>query len=153
MNQPEGSALQPGERRFLVSHRVAHLATADERGRPHVVPVCFVVVGDRIFIALDEKPKSVAPGALRRVRNLLAQPEVALVVDDYSDDWERLAYLLLRGTGGLIDPADPEHAEVVRQLREKYPQYRAMRLDERPLIRIIIQSARAWSMSGQAFAE
>jgi coenzyme F420-0:L-glutamate ligase/coenzyme F420-1:gamma-L-glutamate ligase len=153
MNQPEGSVLQPGERRFLVSHRVAHLATADERGRPHVVPVCFVVVGDRIFIALDEKPKSVAPGALRRVRNVLAQPEVALVVDDYSDDWERLAYLLIRGTGGLIGPADPEHAEVVRQLREKYPQYRAMRLDERPLIRISIQSARAWSMSGHAFAE
>jgi coenzyme F420-0:L-glutamate ligase/coenzyme F420-1:gamma-L-glutamate ligase len=153
VNRPGEVVLRASERRFLVSHRVAHLATADERGRPHVVPVCFVVAGDQIFIPLDEKPKSVAPGALRRVRNLLAQPEVALVVDDYSDDWEQLAYLLIRGTGDLIEPADPEHAEVVRQLREKYPQYQTMRLDERPIIRIIIQSARAWSMSGMAFAE
>jgi coenzyme F420-0:L-glutamate ligase / coenzyme F420-1:gamma-L-glutamate ligase len=153
VNRPGEVVLRASERRFLVSHRVAHLATADERGRPHVVPVCFVVAGDQIFIPLDEKPKSVAPGALRRVRNLLAQPEVALVVDDYSDDWEQLAYLLIRGTGDLIEPADPEHAEVVRQLREKYPQYQTMRLDERPIIRIIIQSARAWSMSGQGFAE
>jgi PPOX class probable F420-dependent enzyme len=143
--------LRPSERRFLLAHRVAHLATTDEHGRPHVVPVCFAVENETIYIPLDEKPKRVAPTALRRVRNLLANPDVALVVDDYAEDWQQLAYLLLRGTAGLLDPGSVEHAEAVRLLRAKYPQYQAMRLEERPVIRIVLTSASAWSMSGNVF--
>jgi len=35
------------ERAFIERHRLAHLATADPTAVPHVVPICFAVVGDR----------------------------------------------------------------------------------------------------------
>jgi PPOX class probable F420-dependent enzyme len=147
------SLLTPGQRRFLEGHRVARLATVDARGRPHVVPICFVVIGNAFYTPLDEKPKTVPPTELRRVRNLLRHPEVAVVVDNYSEDWSRLAYLLLRGTAGLLQTDEPEHAAAVQLLREKYPQYRAMAIDQRPVIRVALGTARGWSAGGWQFDE
>ena len=124
----------PQQEGFLVRQRVARLATADEGGRPHVVPVCFVYLEGRLYSPLDEKPKSVDPLSLKRVRNILANPHVSLVVDRYSEDWSELAYLLVRGRAGLVQPADPGHPDAVDALREKYPQYREMAIDAQPLI-------------------
>jgi PPOX class probable F420-dependent enzyme len=120
---------------FLLAHRVGHLATVDPRGQPHNVPVCFTLLGGRIYIAIDEKPKRVAPERLRRVRNVQANPAVCLVVDDYDEDWSRLAWLQVRGTATLVeDPA--ERSAALAALRARYPQYRAMTLEGRPLLRI-----------------
>ncbi len=83
--------------------RVARFATTDGRGDPHIVPVCFTWDSTRAYIALDEKPKRVAPTALQRVRNILANPEAALLVDYYSEDWQRLAWVLLRGRATLLE--------------------------------------------------
>jgi coenzyme F420-0:L-glutamate ligase/coenzyme F420-1:gamma-L-glutamate ligase len=143
--------LADGEARFLEEHRVARLATVDRRGRPHVIPVCFVRESDHIYVPLDEKPKHVPPLELARVRNLLANPAVTLLVDDYAEDWEQLAYLMIRGIADIVLPGSPEHASVVALLRQKYSQYGAMRLEERPLIRITPGSATSWSWTGQAF--
>ena len=82
-------------RAFLDRHRVAHLATADAGGAPHVVPLCYARLDDRLYFVADDKPKRNGPRALRRLANIAANPRVALVVDDYDDDWSRLAYLLL----------------------------------------------------------
>ncbi len=77
------------------------------------MPVCFATDGGTIYSALDAKPKRVAPTDLRRVRNLLAQPEVALLVDDYAEEWGRLSYLLVHGTAALIAPGQPEHERAI----------------------------------------
>jgi PPOX class probable F420-dependent enzyme len=112
-----------------------------------VVPVVFASFAldeePVIVIAIDEKPKG-DPMALRRVRNILERPEVALVVDEYREDWEDLAWVLVRGSASLIEPGAPGHAEALVALRLKYAQYAVMRLEERPAIIIRNLSTRSW---------
>jgi PPOX class probable F420-dependent enzyme len=127
------------------------LATVDPRGRPHVVPVCFILFDNRVFISLDEKPKTVGPHRLQRVRNLESHPDVALVVDEYSDDWLQLSYVHVRGIAQLIEAVDTVHSAAVRLLRDKYPWYRSMDIDRRPLIQIDIVAATSWSWAGDRF--
>ena len=84
--------LTESQARFLAEARVARLATADAGGRPHVIPVCFIYAdlgygGEAIYIALDQKPKTAELTRLRRVRNILANPQASLVVDHYDENW------------------------------------------------------------------
>lgn len=129
---------------FLASQRAGRLATADASGAPHVIPVCYACDGAQMYIALDAKPKRVDPTQLKRVRNILANPQVALVIDRYSDDWSQLAYLLIQGTANLIAPGGPAHAEAVALLRSRYPQYLTMPIDEQPAIAIAPTRIVAW---------
>jgi PPOX class probable F420-dependent enzyme len=131
---------------YLDAHRVGHLATADAAGHPHVVPVCFAVVGGLIYTPLDRKPKRVAVEKLRRVRDLAANPAVCLTVDDYSDDWQHLRWLQIRGEGQVIGPND-EHGRAVAALRERYAQYRSMPLEDLPVIRITPLQMIEWAWS------
>jgi PPOX class probable F420-dependent enzyme len=133
-------------RRVLERQRLAHLATVDANGAPHVVPVCFALVGETVYVSIDEKPKkSNDPRRLQRLRNIAANPRVAIVADVYDDaDWSRLGFVLLRGVARMVEPTAAEHAEALRQLRAKYPQYRAMALDDRPLIAAEITSVTTW---------
>ena len=85
------------ERQFLAKQLVARLATADSDGVPHVVPVCFTILESTIYIAIDQKPKSGDPRALKRIQNISSNPSVALIVDHYEDDWRQLAWVMLRG--------------------------------------------------------
>ena len=119
---------------FLAAQRVGRLASADRAGVPHAVPVCYACDGARLYIALDSKPKRVPPERLRRVRNLLENPHVALVVDRYSDDWAALAYLLVQGKAPLLPLAHPAHAKAVALLRARDPQDRAMPIGREPVI-------------------
>ena len=130
---------------FIREHRVARLATADGDGRPSVIPICYVLDGGTIYSPIDEKPKSVAARRLKRVRNIEANPHVSLVIDDYSDDWNQLGYVLIGGTAEVIS-AGAEHARAVQLLREKYPQYLAMAIEERPIIRITPMQIKRWAM-------
>jgi PPOX class probable F420-dependent enzyme len=131
--------------------RVARLATVDEVSRPHVVPVCFVYRDGVAYVALDAKPKRVPVTQLRRVRNLLANPDVQLLVDHYEEDWSSLVYVQLRGLAGLLGPGG-EHAEALALLRAKYKQYQAMALDDTPIIRIEVRQAVGWTAQGATLA-
>ena len=133
-----------GAEAMLREARVARLATADADGQPHVVPVCFAVDGQTIYTPLDEKPKRVAPRRLRRVRNIEANPRIALVVDHYEEDWRRLRFALVTGTARIIE-GGPDHARAIALLREKYPQYRAMRLEDRPVLVISPHHVVTWA--------
>jgi len=73
--------LSSGPRRLIRSARVAHLATADKTGKPHVIPICFAFDGKRFFSPIDEKPKRSAPTNLKRLKNIAENPNVALVID------------------------------------------------------------------------
>ena len=139
------SVLKPEVAAFLERQRVAHLATASERGRPHVVPVCFAVVGETVYSAIDEKPKRGEPYALRRVRNVLANPRACLVADVYDDrDWSRLGFVLVSGPARLVDAGGDEHTYALASLRQRYAQYHAMALDERPMLALDIERVVTW---------
>jgi PPOX class probable F420-dependent enzyme len=132
------------ERAFIEAGRLAHLATVDERGEPHVVPVCYAYDGERFFIAIDEKPKR-RDRTLKRVKNVLATGRAALVIDRYDDaDWSRLAWLMARGSAAMLEPDDPAHAPIVTLLRGRYLQYGAMALERAPLIAIAPERITSW---------
>lgn len=137
------TVLSPEETSFLVRQRVARLATASGSGEPHAIPVCFAYDGSLVHIALDEKPKDVPATRLKRVRNIFENPNVALVADRYSEDWDLLAYVLMRGQAQLVEPGSDEHAAAVRLLRGKYHQYEKMKL-EAPVISIRPERVASW---------
>ena len=138
------ATLTEAEAAFVRTQRVARLATADADGNPHVIPVCYAFDGTRFYIPLDEKPKRVAASKLRRVRNIEARPEVALVIDQYDDDWSRLGYVLVQGRAELLAPEDATHAHAVELLRERYSQYRTMALEKYPVIVITPDHVTSW---------
>ena len=134
--------LSQAERRFLNLRKVAHLATADRRGAPHVVPVCFASEGDALYITIDEKPKR-ADVPLKRLRNIAENPAVAVVVDRYDDDWTRLGWVMLRGRAEILDQGD-EHARAQALLRARYPQLAAMQIEDLPVIAVRIARVTSW---------
>jgi PPOX class probable F420-dependent enzyme len=135
--------LEDPERGFLMACRVGHLATADARGNPHVVPVCFAVSEDTLYITIDEKPKRHAGRPLKRLRNMMDNPSAALVADRYDEDWTRLGWVMLRGRAEILAHG-PEHDRAQAALRERYPQYRAMQLAELPVIALRIERVTSW---------
>ena len=128
---------------FIRLARVARLATADKTGRPHVIPICFALDGKELYSPIDEKPKKTAPLRLKRIRNIKANPHVAVVIDRYDEDWRRLAYVLIVGKAKLL-MRGARHKRAVRLLRKKYPQYKKMRLEERPMIQITPLQWKSW---------
>ena len=135
--------LSAGASRLIRSARVAHLATANKHGQPHVIPICFVFDGKCFYSPIDEKPKRVAPTQLKRLRNIRENPRVSLVIDRYDENWRRLAYVLVLGSAKLLTKGK-RHARAVRRLRRKYRQYRSMKLEVRPVISITARVFRSW---------
>jgi PPOX class probable F420-dependent enzyme len=133
---PAPATVTPEQAAFLEQQRSGRLATVDPRGQPHAVPICYVLLNGIVYTPIDEKPKSGDPRELRRIRNILANPKVCLVVDHYEDeDWSRLAWLQVRGDASLVeDGAEREQAHAA--LRARYRQYQTMALEELPLLRI-----------------
>ena len=138
------AVLTPAQAAFLVRQRVARLATASDSGEPHAIPVCFAFDGRLIHTALDEKPKNVSPTRLKRVRNILENSDVALVADRYSEDWDLLAYVMVRGRARLVEAGAPEHSTAIRLLRGKYQQYEQMKIEENPIISIHPEHIASW---------
>jgi PPOX class probable F420-dependent enzyme len=135
----------PEARAFLEAHRVGHLATTSADGDPHVVPVCYAVDDAAVYFVADEKPKRGPARALTRLRNLRENPRAALVVDDWSEDWTRLAWVLVRGAACVVTP--PTHAHALALLRTRYTQYRRMPLDDparNPVVAITPERVTVW---------
>lgn len=127
-------------RRRLSEARIGRLATVRENGRPHLVPCCFVVDGERLYSVVDAKPKRTL--ALRRLDNVRANPGVSLLVDRYDEDWSQLWWVRADGRARVGD--DPgERARAVELLTAKYPQYRAAP-PPGDLLVIEIEQWRAW---------
>lgn len=134
---------------FVSSQRVARLATIASDGTSALVPICFALLGsdDPVLVSvLDEKPKSVPDEDLARVRQIRREPHVNVIVDHYDEDWSRLAFVQIKGTARIIGPDDPAHASAIAALGNKYPQYRSMAIQERPLIVIEPYQTTSWSI-------
>jgi PPOX class probable F420-dependent enzyme len=95
--------LTPWERALLAQQRVAHLVTVNAAGEPAVVPVVYAFDSAHVITPLDGKPKRVGVMQLRRVRDIAANAQVALVIDHYDEAWSQLAWVQLRGTATLIE--------------------------------------------------
>ncbi len=136
--------LNPQQIELLNRTPIGRLATADEHGRPYVVPFCFACDGVSVYSVLDAKPKNADLRRLRRVRNILVNPRVSFVVDHYESDWSKLWYLLVQGRAELID-AGEEQAAAIALLRRKYAQYVDMELTDSPVIKITPERATGWT--------
>ena len=140
------SPLTDQDRRFVAGQPVARLATADALGAPHAVPICFVVLGDTLYLTIDHKPKQ-DPRRLKRLRNIAENDQVAVVVDHYEADWSRLAWVLLRGRAEILEGGD-EHGVAQTALIARYPQYRDMDLAALPVIAVRISRVARWGAVG-----
>lgn len=125
-------------RELFASAAVARLATVGADGAPHLVPICFAVVGDVVYSAVDGKPKRTT--GLARLANIAAEPRVALLADHYAEDWTRLWWVRVDGDARLVTAAD-ERARALAALAAAYPQY-VRSPPQGPVIRI---AARRWS--------
>ncbi|GAA2535495.1 TIGR03668 family PPOX class F420-dependent oxidoreductase [Pseudonocardia hydrocarbonoxydans] len=132
------SAEQARER--FAASRVARLATVSARGVPHLVPVTFAVLGERVVFVVDDKPKTTT--RLRRLDNIAAQPAVCLLVDVYDDDWSRLWWARADGTATVLDTDD----EAVDALAARYPAYVARR-PRGPVVSIAVSAWTGWAAS------
>lgn len=151
------ATLSATQHELLDAARRGVLATIAPDGRPRLVPIAFAFVrpadgGLLIYSALDEKPKSVAdPRDLARVRDIMARPRVSVLVDRWSEDWSELAWLRLEGMASVLEPTDSqasEHAGAVRLLRARYSQYANQDLEQRPIIRIVVERMVGWAAAG-----
>jgi PPOX class probable F420-dependent enzyme len=132
--------LSEREEEFVQRQRLAHLATSDADGQPHVLPVCFARVDTCFYIAIDDKPKR--SSRLKRLRNIEENAQVALVFDRYDEDWSRLGWVMVQGSASIIE-GGPERERAVAALRGRYQQYRSMALDG-PVIGITAEKAMSW---------
>jgi len=130
-------------RRLFAASTVARLATVTEAGRPHLVPVTFAVDGDRIYIAVDAKPKTTRD--LQRLRNIRANPQVAVLADRYDDDWSALWWVRADGHAVILDGAR-QTAGPVALLTGRYPQYRDLP-PPGPVIEITAERWTGWAAS------
>ena len=134
--------LSKQQARFLASRRLGHLATADTRAAPHLVPVCFVIGEGDVYITIDHKPKGDVR-TLKRLRNITENPVAAFVADRWDEDWTRLGWVMLRGPAKIL-PDGAAHDRAQALLRSRYPQYREMALGDLPVIAIRIERVTSW---------
>jgi len=123
--------------------RVARLATAGADGRPHIVPICYALDGDTLYLAVDAKPKRTTN--LKRLRNIGANPAVSILVDHYEDDWARLWWIRLDGRARIVTD-DAERERALDLLAQRYPQYRTAKPGG-PVVAVAIDGMNGWSAS------
>ena len=102
---------------FVTWERVCRVATAGASGVPHLVPVCHVLAGGKVYFASGDNA--------RKVKNVRENPRVTLTVDLYSDHWEMLRGVMIQGRARLVEQG-PRFRRVRDLLYRKYPQYLRM---------------------------
>jgi PPOX class probable F420-dependent enzyme len=130
--------INPTIEKFIEKARVARLATADiKSSKPHLVPVVFVFDGSRFYIPIDKKKKTIKSEKLKRVVNINENPNVALLIDEYDEDWTKLAFVMIQGKASVVYHQLQRGGEEKAQLYDahekliiKYPQYQTTGLDE-----------------------
>ena len=131
---------------LLRESRVARLATADAKGQPLVVTICFAWDGAHLYSVVDAKPKTTR--RLKRLRNIEQNPQVSVIVDHYEENWAALRYVIVRGRAVVLE-SGREHRAALDQLRSKYPQYEAMdpEIDFGAVLKIEHLKVSSWSAS------
>jgi PPOX class probable F420-dependent enzyme len=133
---------------FIERARLARLATIDSEFKPHLVPVVFVFNGNHFFIPVDEKRKTAKPEKLKRIRNIQHNPNVALLIDEYSEDWTKLAFVMIQGKASIASKGEGniQVREAYKKLMTKYIQYQKVGVGEMCII-ITPKKVASWSNS------
>jgi nitroimidazol reductase NimA-like FMN-containing flavoprotein (pyridoxamine 5'-phosphate oxidase superfamily) len=122
---------------LLRDTRVASLATVDEGGRPHVLPVRYAYADGVAYTVLADTP------------NLLANADVELLVDRWYEEADS-AFVAVTGRYYWMAFGQarcrpevlrhgPEHAKALSMLRAKYGEYASTVLDDTALIKLSIE--------------
>lgn len=140
--------IPPAVEEFIERARVARLATIDSEFKPHLVPVVFVFDGNHFFIPVDEKRKTAKPEKLKRIRNIQDNPNVTLLIDEYSEDWTKLAFVMIQGKASVAtkEEGNIQVREAYKKLMSKYLQYQKVRVGEMCII-ITPKKIASWSNS------
>ncbi len=141
--------ISPDIEEFIQRMRVARLATIDSQFKPHLVPVVFVFDGNHFFIPVDEKRKKAKPEKLRRIKNIQGNANVALLIDEYSEDWTRLSFVMIQGIASIVKSrpqSDDQLQHVYQKLTTKYPQYQHVGLGEMYIL-IVPEKVISWRNS------
>ena len=122
--------IPPAVEEFIERARLARLATIDSEFKPHLVPVVFVFDGNHFFIPIDEKRKTAKPEKLKRLSNIQHNPNVALLIDEYSEDWTKLAFVMIQGKASIASKGEGniQVREAYKKLMTKYIQYQKIGL-------------------------
>jgi PPOX class probable F420-dependent enzyme len=133
---------------FIERARVARLATIDSEFKPHLVPVVFVFDGNHFFIPIDEKRKTVEPDKLKRIRNIQHNPSIALLIDQYDEDWTKLTFVMIEGEASIANKSEGnlQVKQAYQKLITKYIQYQKVRVGEMCII-ITPKKITSWSNS------
>ena len=114
----------------------ARLATVDSECMPHLIPVVFVFDNDCYFIPIDEKTKRSKPENLKRVKNIQQNPNVALLIDEYNEDWTKLYFIMIQGKASIVGGKESDQNELAllekahKLLSGKYVQYQKIGIGE-----------------------
>jgi PPOX class probable F420-dependent enzyme len=140
--------IPPAVEEFIERARFARLATIDAEFKPHLVPVVFVFNGNHFFIPVDEKRKTAKPEKLKRIRNIQHNPNVALLIDEYSEDWTKLAFVMIQGKASIASKGEGniQVREAYKKLMTKYIQYQKVGVGEMCII-ITPKKVASWSNS------
>jgi PPOX class probable F420-dependent enzyme len=130
--------------------RVARLATADSKAKPHIVPVVFAFDGEKYYIPIDKKTKTSKPGKLRRIKNIEVNPAVALLIDEYNEDWKKLLFIMVQGKAAILGKKRENNEDKLlrtahKLLYTKYPQYQNIDIGKLSIV-IYPQKTIFWSM-------
>jgi PPOX class probable F420-dependent enzyme len=133
--------------------RVARLATIDSECKPHLIPVVFVFGNDCYYIPIDEKTKQSRPEKLKRAKNIQQNPNVALLIDEYNEDWTKLYFIMIQGKASIIGGKELEQQNELlllekahKLLSDKYLQYQKIGIGDF-VIMIIPQKVITWKYS------
>jgi coenzyme F420-0:L-glutamate ligase/coenzyme F420-1:gamma-L-glutamate ligase len=133
---------------FIERARIARLATIDSEFKPNLVPVVFVFDSNHFFIPVDEKRKTAKPAKLKRIRNIQDNPNVALLFDEYSEDWTKLAFVMIKGKASIVNKIEGniQVRQAYKKLMTKYTQYQKVGVGEMCII-IKPEKVSSWSNS------
>lgn len=106
--------LSEAVRTYIAAAAVCRIATVRPGGGPHVIPVCPVFDGDAT-VYVDLGPKSASGVAVKH------EARVAVLFDDYFDDWTKLRKVLLKCRAEEVTGAEKDAAW--ERIRAKFPQY------------------------------
>jgi PPOX class probable F420-dependent enzyme len=138
--------IPPALEEFIERARVARLATIDSEFKPHLVPVVFVFDGSHFFIPVDKKRKTAKPEKLKRVRNIQHNPNFALLIDEYSEHWTKLAFVMIQGKASIANKTEGniQVRQAYKKLMTKYIQYQKVGIGEMCII-ITPKKVASWS--------
>ena len=106
-----------------------------------MVVVTFAVELDTIYTAVDQKPKSGTN--LKRLQNIGENPQVSMLADEYSDDWDALWWVRADGRAVILDDRR-QMADPLRLLVNRYWQYREAP-PTGPVLAVTVERWSGWS--------